>query len=184
MKAEFEYGAQMAALEKIDIDPASVEEYTELANELAGREDLYREQSSPEAFRSAVADCLVLIGQRSLPALVSHLSQGYEPTGKFGEVRLNPKNKFFREIVLHIDEKRNDDETVRAAHFTPGRAIPISWIEAEFMDLSSATEGEGGVKRYDVLRVFDDKSGRLEFFAQHQEPDADERVTRISVWCW
>ena len=184
LKSQFEYTAQMAALEKIEVDPASIEEYTELTQELSGREEVYREHSSQHAFRRAVSDCLLLIEQRSVLQLLAALGQGYEPTGKFAEVRLNPKNSFFREIVLQIDARSGNEETVRAGHFVPGYPIPMEWVRAEFADLSSPSVEADGSRRYDVLRLRHERSGRLEFVAKEERPESEEKVSRISVWCW
>jgi len=174
----------MAALERIEVDAASVEEYTELAKEIAKREQAYSEQSSKEAFRTAVAECMHLLKQRSLPALISYLGQGYESTGKFGEVRVNPKNQFFREIVLQLDERRPNDENIRTAHFFPGRSVPLEWVQGEFGDLSGVSIDETGIRHYDVLRLLNERSGRLEFVAENPGTNGEEHITRISVWCW
>jgi len=127
---------------------------------------------------------MYLLKQRNLPALISHLGQGYESTGKFGEVRINPKNQFFREIVLQIDENQPSDESVRTAHFFPGRPIPIEWVKAEFGDLSSAGTDKNGMRHYDVLRLVNERSGRLEFLAERSRANGEEHTTRISIWCW
>lgn len=184
LKADFEYTAQMSALEKIETDPASAEEYAELTDELARREEMYRQHSTREGFAKALEDCLLPIGQRLVASLITELGQGRESTERPDEVRLNPRNPFFRDVVLQVDEDQGSDGLVRRAVFVPGNTIPFEWVQAEVADLPASFQAENGRRRYDVLRLLSDRSGRIEFVSQIDESSGEERVTGIVVWCW
>ncbi|HEY9869070.1 MAG TPA: hypothetical protein V6D08_07880 [Candidatus Obscuribacterales bacterium] len=184
LKSDFEYTAQMAALERIEVDAASMQEYSDLSDELARREEVYRESCVLSRLAPSIADCLQVVGQRRMPELVASLADGLESTGAFGEVRLNPKNTFFREILLQLDQVQGDGETVKSAVFVTGQPIPLQWVKDACGDLSSGVATEAGQKRYDLLRLVEDRPGRLEFFADQDNEKAPEMVSKIVCWCW
>lgn len=184
LKSDCKYTAQMASLERIEVDPASAQEYSNLSEELARREEVYRESCVLSRLAPSMADCLLVIGQRSMPKLEAVLADGLEATGVFGEVRLNPKNVFFREIVLQLDQSQGDGETVKSAVFVTGQPIPLQWVKEAFTDLSSAVATEGRQQRYDLLRLVEGRPGRLEFFSEKANANAPEMVSRIVCWCW
>src|SRR4030095_4820756 len=105
-KKDFEYTAQMSALERVEIPDLVAEEYRLIKQEIERRETIYTRNATSSNFFEALKDVLTAIGQPTLSGLIDRLAQGVEFNQQSAEVRLNPKSEIFREIVLRRELDR------------------------------------------------------------------------------
>jgi len=176
-KQEFEYTAQMCALERFDMPDLAVQEYRLIKQEIERRELVYTSQATSSHLAEALNVVFTAIQCRSLPVLVDSLAQGVEVKEKSAEVRLNPKSGFFREILLRrqLDGK---EDIVNAAIFIPGGAVPLAWLRAACPDLTVSIMHP---QVYEVVRMAGDQTGRIEFVTDSTSSDLGALVTAIRV---
>jgi len=183
-KQEFEYAAQLSAIERIAVPEDAAEEYYSVEREITRREELYQTKCTKSHLGLALRDCMLLIGEPDLAQLLGQLAQGQEPGESSDQLRLNPINPFFKEIVLRRDSAEAQADTVRSATFLPGRAIPLAWLRSLLPDLGAplATKGGPGV-HFEVVRVVNGRSGRLEFYCLSAGDSPEAPVSKIVVSC-
>jgi len=179
-KSKLEYVALMCALENLDVPQHSGSQYQVLREEIRRRERLYRKHCTSSELDAAVADWMLVVAERDASRLLTALALGYEGGEEVDRVRINPRNFFFREIVLEMGGKR----PVSVA-FVPAGYLPLTWIGAHFPDMvpSPQQSAEDG-QHYEVLRMAEGQAGRLEFIARSDADGADAYVTRVVVHCW
>jgi len=184
-KAEFEYTAQMCAVERLDIPDMAAEEYLDLRQEIERREQMYEACCTLAHLKSAIDECLLVVGNRSLSALLPQLSEHREPDTTADQVSLNPRNPFFQEITLEKDPHDPVGNRIKAAVFRPGKSIPIEWIQQQIPDLYHANDPASEFSsEYEVLRLVNDQAGCLKF-VRGSEPGREEPAIReIVVLCW
>lgn len=181
---EFEYAALMGALERQEVPEAAAQDYLTMKEELRRREELHRQSCTRANFPAALEAVLAVIAERRLGKLVLRLAQGAEHWDQSAEVRINPKNPFFKEIVLRR-LMAGDADTVKAAIFVPGGTLPLAWVRELFPDLAMSAEAWPGEPLvYEVLRIAKDQAGRIEFVSSSEAYDPDAHVTAIRISCW
>jgi len=174
------------SLSGVAMPPETLDECRRIKEEIEQREQLYRDNCTPLQLDSAVADWFLVIRQRGLGRLATELSVDYELPQKAGEIKINPRNPFFREIVLlRVD---TDPEVAGGAIFVPGGELGLEQLKAKFPDLAPP----GGQAAYvEILSLSQEGTApaqeaseppaRTALYAQVDGPKSPERHAQIKV---
>ena len=175
----------MCALEQMAVPEGAAEEYLSVRREIERREELYEANCTSVQLGAAIDWCLQVIAERRISELVPLLADGQEQSELPSDLRLNPRHPFFKEIVLKMDPLAPDSGEIKMAVFLPGRAIPLDWLESELPDLyAGGTDPDAGALHFEVLRLVNDRSGRIEFVCEQVEEDRRPLIGKFVVWCW
>lgn len=179
-KLDIEYIAQMSSIEGISPLDNIAQHYISLKEEIERRESAYKIYCTQIRLNSAIHDWLLVIGKRNISQLLPSLAGQSKADLTSNVVSINPRNFFFREIVLK--RKTNKNNVLESALFVLGCAIPLSWVKEKFLHLDSILAAPPeDVRYYEVEQKVAERLGTLRFFT-----DANQEipmVTKVLVIC-
>ena len=179
-KLDIEYVAQMSSIEGISPADDVAQEYQFLKDEIERRESAYRSHCSQIRLSSAIHDWLLVIGKHNLSQLLPSLAGKCKPDCTSAALCLNPKNQYFREIVLR--RKTSEGDALESALFVLGCAIPLVWIKEKFHDLSELSRSPADSELcYEAVQKVGNRAGKLKFVTT--DTQGEVLVVKVLVTC-
>jgi len=199
MKNELGYGAQAMAVASMDTPSYMIDEYIDMTEEVASRDDIYRKAcfNAPpdDLFNKMLDDFRIVVEGRFADKIIDRLGHGYENAE--GVLVLNARNPLFEEISLTPVEPKTADESdssdpfaggvkdvlISHATFSLRYQIPFTTLEKQFPDLSQSGElPRQGIRKCEVLRLVGTECGRIEFHLRDSD-DNEIKLEAVTIWC-